>query len=74
MNNELAAENIFKEITTYVNDDVSFIDALVCYSEIHNIEIEVLGSIVRKSQIMKAKVYEDAETLNLIEKVQRLPI
>jgi len=74
MNNELAAENIFKEITNYVNDDVSFIDALVYYSEIHNIEIEVLGSIVRRSQTMKAKVYEDAETLNLIEKVQRLPI
>lgn len=71
---ELTAESILREVSKYVNDDVSYIDALVHYAEVHGIEIEVIGDIVRRSQIMKAKVHEDAEKLNLVEKTQRLPI
>ena len=71
---ELTAESILREISKYVNDEVTYIDALVHYSDVHGIEIEVLGDIVRRSQIMKAKVHEDAEKLNLVEKTKRLPI
>lgn len=71
---ELTAETILKEVSKYVNEEVTYIDALVHYSEVHGIEIEVLGDIVRRSQIMKAKVHEDAEKLNLVEKTKRLPI
>ena len=71
---ELNAETILREISRYVNEDVTYIDALVYYAETHNIEIEVIGEVIRRSQIMKAKVYEDAEKLNLVEKAQRLPI
>lgn len=71
---ELTAESILKEVSKYVNDEVTFIDALVHYAETNGIEIEVVGDIVRRSQIMKAKVYEDAEKLNLVEKQRRLPV
>lgn len=70
---ELTAESILREVNRYVNEDVSYIDALVHYAETHGVEIEVIGDIVRRSQIMKAKVHEDAEKLNLVEKTQRLP-
>ena len=71
---ELTAESILREVSKFVNEDVSYIEALVHYSELHGIEIEVIGDIVRRSQIMKAKVHEDAEKLNLVEKTNRLPI
>lgn len=70
---ELTAESILREVSGYVNNEVSYIDGLVHYAEIHDIEIEVIGDIVRRSQIMKAKVHEDAEKLNLMEKTTRLP-
>jgi hypothetical protein len=71
---ELTAESIFKEVSKYVNDEVSYIDALVHYAELHGIEIEVLGNIVKRSHIMKAKVIEDAEKFHLIEKEIKLPL
>lgn len=71
---ELTAESILREVTKYINEEVSYIDALVYYAEIHSIEIEIIGDIVRRSQIMKARVHEDAEKLNLVEKTKRLPI
>ncbi len=70
---ELTAESILREVSRYVNEEVSYIDALVHYADIHGIELEVIGDIVRRSQIMKAKVHEDAEKLNLVEKQNRLP-
>ena len=67
-------EQIIDEISNYVNSDVSYIDALVVYADIHGIEIEVLGEIVKRSVLLKSKIEEDAELLNLIEKSDRLPI
>lgn len=72
---QLTAENILREVEGYVNEDVSFIDALVHYSESHNIEIELIGEIIRRSVVLKAKVREHAEKLNLIgEKTAKLPV
>jgi|688.fasta_scaffold1147990_2 hypothetical protein len=71
---ELTAESILNEVNKYINEEVSYIDALIHYAEIHNIEVEIIGDIVRRSQIMKAKVHEDAEKLNLVEKTKRLQI
>lgn len=71
---ELNAESILREVSKYVNEEVTMIDALVHYADIHKIEIEVVGDIVRRSQVIKAKVHEDAEKLNLIEKTKRLPV
>ena len=67
-------EQIIDEISAYVNSEVSYIDALVIYAEKHDIEIEIIGEIVKRSTILKSKLEEDAEFLNLIEKTNRLPI
>lgn len=74
MMEDLKAEEIMCEVVKYVNKEVSFIDALVHYAEKNDLEIEMIGEIVRRSQVLKAKVREDAEELNLLEKTTRLPV
>lgn len=74
MMEDLKAEEIMCEVVKYVNKEVSFIDALVHYADKHDLEIEMVGEIVRRSQVLKAKVREDAEELNLLEKTTRLPV
>ena len=72
---ELTAESILKEVENYINRDVSLIDALVFYADKHGYEIELIGEIIKRSAVFKAKVRDDAERLNLLEeKTARLPI
>jgi hypothetical protein len=74
-NNTLTPEFILNEIEKYTNADVSLIDAIVYYAEQHNIEIELLGDIIRRSVILKSKVRDDAERLNLLEeRTAKLPL
>jgi hypothetical protein len=71
----LSAEMILKEVEQYTNNEVSLIDALVHFSEKYDIEIELIGEIVRRSVVLKAKVRNDAERLNLLEeKTAQLPV
>lgn len=58
---ELSAENILNEIRHYINEEVSYIDALVHYAQKHDIEVELVGEIVKKSAVLKSKVRTDAE-------------
>lgn len=74
MSVETTAQEILKEIESYITDDISIIDALVHYAEKNDIEIELVGEIIRRSPVLKLRVQEDAEKLNLMEKVARLPI
>ena len=62
------------EVASYVNKEVNYLDALVYYAEKNNIEMEVLASVVKKNQALKAKLYEDCERVNLVEKVIKLPV
>ena len=71
---EVKTQHILKEIEQYVNSDVTVIDALVFYAEKHDIEVELLGEIVKRSPVLRARVQQDAEHLNLMEKTARLPI
>jgi len=74
-NKTLSAEFILNEVEKYTNRDVSMIDALVYFAEKHNIEIELVGDIIRRSVVLKSKVRDDAEKLNFIrEKTARLPV
>lgn len=63
----LSAEKIMKEIMSYVNKDVSVIDALTFYADKHDIEVELLGDLIRRSPTLKAFVRADAERLLLVE-------
>lgn len=70
----MKAEKILVEIQGYVNEEVSYIDALVYYAETNNLEIDLIGEIIRRSPVLKSKVRDDAERLNMVEKSTKLPI
>ena len=71
---DLKAEEILKEVSPWVNDEVTLMDALVHYAHKHEIEIELIGDIVKRSPILKSKIREDAERLRMMEKTARLPV
>lgn len=74
MNDAIKAEDILFDIQKYINEEVSYIDALVYYAETKNIEIDLIGEIIRRSPVLKSKVRDDAERLNMVERSLRLPI
>ena len=71
----LTAEKIMNEIQPFLHDETSsYIDALVAYADQNNIEMQLIGDIVKRSPVLKAKVRQDAEDLRLLEKTKRLPV
>lgn len=71
---ELNSEFIMNEIQTLIEGGASYIDAIVEFAERNEIEIEVVGEIIRRSPILKAKVHVEAEELNMVDRVARLPV
>ena len=71
---ELNSSIIIKRISKYTDNGVPFIDAIVAYAEEEGLEIEVLGELIRRSPVLKSKVYDEAVELNMVEKIARLPI
>ncbi len=74
MEEAMKADQILSEIQGFVNEEVSYIDALVYYAETHNLEIDLIGEIIRRSPVLKSKVRDDAERLNMVERTTKLPI
>ena len=71
---KLNSERIMNDIATYIAQGVPYIDAVVEYAEKNGLEIEVVGEIIRKSPLLKANIYKEAEELNMVEKLVRLPV
>ncbi len=61
-------EKIHLEIAEKLSKGISYIEALVAYAKEHDLEVEVVGEIVRKSAIMKEKIREEASILRLMKK------
>ena len=60
-------EKIHHDISEMLSRGVSYIDALVLYSEKENIEIEALGEIVKKSAILKEKIRSEAVKIRMVK-------
>jgi predicted aldo/keto reductase-like oxidoreductase len=73
LDSQLNSEKIMNEISGMIAQGVPYIDAIVEYCEVNSLEIEVAGEIIRRSPILKAKIHEEAEHLNLVQSVVRLP-
>jgi predicted aldo/keto reductase-like oxidoreductase len=71
---EISTENIVKEIQSFIDKGVPYIDAVCEYAEKNGVEIEVIGQMIRSSPILKAKIQYEAEELNMMDKTDRLPI
>lgn len=70
----LNTERIVNDISDKIKAGVPYIDAVIDYAERNGLEIEVVGDIIRKSPMLKAKIYREAEELNMVERVARLPV
>jgi len=71
---ELNSETIMKEIAENISKGVPYIDAVIVYADKYGLEVEVIGEIIRRSPVLKAKIYREAEELNMVEKLTRLPV
>jgi len=60
-------EKIHHEIADMLANGVNYIDALVEYARLHDLEIEAVADIVKKSSILKEKVRSEAVKLRLVD-------
>ena len=51
---------------------LSYIDAIIAFCEQRNIEVEVIASLIKSNQSLKAKLYAQCQDLNLVEKLNTL--
>jgi hypothetical protein len=69
---KLVMENILQvstRIESLVQEhSMTYIDACVFYCEKTGLEIEYVGEILEKNQLLKNKIQEEAEQLNFIKK------
>lgn len=64
-----------QEIDNLVEEGgMEYIEAIVYYCEVNDIEIETAASLIKGSAKMKAKVQIEAENLNYLPKSGKLPI
>jgi hypothetical protein len=71
---ELTTETIMREIQSMVENGVPYMDAILEYADRNQVEIEVVGEIIRRSPVLKSKIYDEAEELNMVERTARLPV
>jgi len=68
-------EELVYEIQNLVETyNISYIDAILSYCEKNSLDEEYIGTIISKNSSLTAKVTIEAESLNFIEKTDRLPI
>lgn len=53
---------------------ISHLDAVVEYCERNDVDIEAVGTMIKKNPVLKARIEEDAENMNYLQKHARLPI
>lgn len=61
-------EKIHHEISEMLSKGVSYIEALVEYAKVKNIEIETIAEIVKKSSIIKEKIRTEAITMKMVKR------
>lgn len=64
-----------QEIETLVAESgLEYIDAVLHYCEVNNLDIETVASIIKSSSKIKGKIQLEAESLNILPKTSKLPI
>lgn len=61
-------EKVHHEIAEMLSKGVNYIDALVEYARKHDLEIEAVADIVKKSSILKEKVRSEAVRMKMVKK------
>ena len=72
--NKLNSQRIMTEISKHIAAGVPYIDSVIDYADRNQLEVEVIGEIIRRSPVLKAEIYKEAEELNMVERLVRLPV
>lgn len=67
-------KEVLQEIEKLTRDGSDYLDAILHYCEKHDIEIESIARYIKKNVVLKARLQEEAEELNYLQKTARLPI
>ena len=66
---------MINETVAESNGTINHLEAVQEFLEQNDeIEPETIASLIQRNQKLKAILYQDAETLNLVEKESRLPV
>jgi hypothetical protein len=64
---------VSRTIQTLVDThQIDYIDACILYCEQTGLEIEYVGEIIEKNQVLRAKIEKEAEELNFLKKQNRI--
>ena len=74
INDSAGLKDILQEIEKIREGGVDYMDAIIHYCEKHEVEIESIAKYIKKNVVLKAKLQEEAEELNYLQKTSRLPI
>lgn len=55
-------------------DNVQYMDAVLFFCEKNGIEVESVADIISNNPLLRAKIQEEAEEMNYLEKTSRLPL
>jgi len=70
-----SASDFVLEIEMIVKEKhCEYMDAIMIYCERNNMEVETVADIIKHNSILKAKLQIEAESLNMMKKISRLPI
>lgn len=64
----LTPEKIHLAIADAVANGVPYIDALIDYANVHNLEIESVADVIKKSSILKEKIRSEAVVLRMVKR------
>lgn len=64
----LTPEKIHLAIADLIANGVPYIEALISYAERHNLEIESVADVIKKSSILKEKIRREAVGLKMVKR------
>lgn len=65
----------FVEVQKIANtNNLSYIDAIIHYCEINDIEIEVAAKLIKTNSTLKTLIENEGQSLNFLKKTAKLPL
>jgi hypothetical protein len=55
-------------------NNIEYIDAIILWCQKNNFEVEYAANMIKKDPVLKSKVQNEAENLNVLKKGARLPV
>lgn len=80
--NDVPAVHLPKKLTGFsaairalcIEKQMEYIDAVVHWCELNDVEVEMAAALVQKDPVMKSLIQNEAENLNILKKTAKLPV